>query len=223
MHPRIIVTIVLKDLRDAIRDGRILMALLIPLGLGLVYNIAMPEAQKPQVTVAFSAVDATALPAELRAIAGSAVNLRFNNFQSAAAVRTQVETKKADIGIVVPAGFDAAIASGSAPKLMVVRPPGAAAFGADYVTSALDGALRSMAGQHAPAVIAIEATQPPTDSLSVITQLGVRKYMVLSSLIMVIAMIAIYLLPCSSPRSSRRRPPTPSSLSALNPTSWRRR
>lgn len=195
MHPRIILTIALKDLKDAIRDGRILIALLIPLGLGLVYNIAMPEVPKPQVTIAFSAVDTTALPTALRTVAGSTVNLKFNHVQSAAAARTLVETKKADVGLVVPAGFDAAIAAGSSPTLIVVRPNGSSAFGADYVASALDGALRSMAGQRPAAVIAMERTQTAKDSLSVITQLGIRRYMVLGSLIMVIAMIAIYILP----------------------------
>lgn len=195
MHPRIILTIALKDLKDAVRDGRILIALVIPLGLGLVYNIAMPEVQKPSVTIAFSAVDTTALPTALRSVAGSAVNLKFNHVQSAAAVRTQVETKKADVGLVVPAGFDAAIAAGSSPTLIVVRPTASSALGADYLASALDGALRSMAGQHAPAVITTEGTQPANDSMSVINQLGIRKYMVLGSLIMVVAMIAIYILP----------------------------
>jgi ABC-type multidrug transport system permease subunit len=195
MHPRIFLTIAFKDLKDAIRDGRILIALLTPLGLGLVYNVAMPEAQKPAVTVAIATVDTTALPTALRTFVGSAANLKFNQVQSAAAVRTQVETKKADVGLVVPAGFDAAVTAGAAPTLVVVRPAASATFGADYVDSALDGALRGMAGQQAPAIITTERTQPGHDSMSVINNLGIRKYMILGSLIMLIAMIAIYILP----------------------------
>lgn len=195
MHPRIILTIALKDLKDAVRDGRILIALLMPLGLGLIYNVAMPEVQKAAVTVAIASVDTTSLPTALRAVAGSAVELKFNNVQSAAAVRTDVETKKADIGLVVPAGFDLAVAAGSAPTLVVVRPIGSSTFGADYVASALDGALRSMAGQGAPAIVTVEGAQPAADSMSIINNLGIRKYMVLGTLIMVIAMIAIYVLP----------------------------
>jgi ABC-type multidrug transport system permease subunit len=195
MHRRIILAIAVKDLKDAIHDGRILIALLMPLGLGFVYNIAMPEVQKPSVTVAIATTDPTVLPAALRTIAGSAVKLTFHNFPSAAAVRTQVETKKADVGLVIPAGFDAAVTAGSAPTLVMVRPTGSAALGADYIASALDGALRSMAGQHAPAIVTIEAAQPARDATSVMINLGIRKYMVLGTLIMVIAMIAIYVLP----------------------------
>ncbi len=195
MHPRIILTIALKDLKDAIHDGRILIALLMPLGLGLIYNVAMPEVQKPSVTVAISAAAATELPTALRTISGSTVDLKFSNVPSAAAVKAQVETKKADVGLVVPAGFDAAVAAGSAPTLVVVRPAGSPTLGAIYLESALDGALRRMAGQHAPAVVSTEATQPANDAASVVNNLGIRKYMVLGTLIMVIAMIAIYILP----------------------------
>lgn len=195
MHPRIIVTIALKDLKDAVRDGRILIALLMPLGLGLVYNVTMPEVQKPTVTVAVASADATQLPAALRAISGSAVNLKFNDLDSAAAVRAQVEAKKADVGLIVPAGFDAAVAAGSAPTVVLVRPSAGSTLGATYVSSVLDGALRSMAGQHQPAVIAVETTKPSNDAASVMTSLGARKYLVLGTLIMLIAMIAMYVLP----------------------------
>ena len=96
MHPRIILTIALKDLKDAVRDGRVLIALLMPLGLGFVYNVAMPDVQKPSGTVAIAAADATELTTALRTISGATVNLKFNNVPSAAAVRAQVEAKKAD-------------------------------------------------------------------------------------------------------------------------------
>ncbi len=195
MHPRIILTIALKDLKDAVRDGRILLALLMPIGLGVVYNIVMPDVQKPSITVAIASADATQLPDALRAIAGSTVNLRFNYLSSAADVTAQVEAKKADVGLVLPAGFDSAVSAGSAPTLSVVRPPGASSLGAVYIGSALDGALRSMAGQHAPAVITTQTAQPAHDAASVMTNLGARKYMVLGTLIMLIAMIAIYVLP----------------------------
>jgi ABC-type multidrug transport system permease subunit len=195
MHSRIILAIALKDLKDAVRDGRILIALLMPLGLGLIYNVAMPEAQKPSVTVAIASADATQLPNALRTIAGSSVNLKFNSFSSAAAVRAQVEVKKADVGLVVPAGFDAAVMAGSAPTLVVMRSTGTSSSGAIYMASALDGALRSMAGQHPPAVVATETVQPAYDAASVMTSLGARKYLVLGTLIMLIAMIAIYILP----------------------------
>ncbi len=194
-HPRIALAIAVKDLKDAFRDGRVLLPLLVPLGLGFLYNVAMPDVQKPSVTVAIASADSTQLPAALRAVAGSAVNLKFTHLGSAADVRSQVQSKKADVGLLVPARFDAQVAAGSAPQLMLVRPSGAPTTGAIYVLSALDGALRTMAGQRAPAMISAETVPLPRDSASTMIDLGVRKYLVLGTLIMLVAMIAIYVLP----------------------------
>ena len=195
IHPRITLAIALKDLKDAFRDGRVLLPLLLPLGLGFLYNVAMPDVQKPAITVAISSADATKLPDALRAVAGSSVDLSFVYPSSVAQLKSQVESKMASVGLVIPAGFDKQVAAGSAPQLLLVRPSGAPTTGAIYVTSALEGALRTMAGQHAPAVISSETVALPRDSTSTMVDLGVRKYLVLGTLIMLIAMIAIYVLP----------------------------
>lgn len=195
MNLRIALSIAAKDLKDAIRDGRVLLPLLMPLGLGFLYNIAMPEVQKPSVTVAISSADSTRLPAALLAVSGTAVNLRFNPYPSEDAVKSQVAAKKADVGLVVPAGFDAAVAAGSTPQLVLIRPSGSPTTGAIFIASALDGALRSMAGQNPPAAVSAETVQLPRDATSVMIDVGVRKYLVLGTLIMLIAMIAIYVLP----------------------------
>jgi len=196
MHPRITLTIALKDLKSALRDGRILLALFLPLGLGLLYNVVMPESQKPKATVALSSVDVTALSESLKTVAGSAVALSFKSSADASGVRSLVDSKKADVGLVVPAGFDEDLAAGRAPTLVVIKPRTGASFGADYITASLDAALRAMAGQHAPATVSVQTTAPAgTDISSVMAVIGVRKYMVLGTLIMLIAMIAIYILP----------------------------
>lgn len=195
MNLRIVLSIATKDLKDAVRDGRVLLPLLMPLGLGFLYNIAMPEVQKPSVTVAITSVDSTQLPDALRAVSGTAVNLKFRQFASEADVKSQVAAKSADVGLVVPAGFDAAVAAGQAPQLVLVRPSGTPTTGAIFISSALDGALRSMAGQHPPATVSAQTVVLPRDSTSVMLDVGVRKYLVLGTLIMLIAMIAIYVLP----------------------------
>ena len=193
-HARIVLAIAAKDLKDAFRDGRVLLPLLMPLGLGFLYNVVMPDVQRPTVTVAIASADSTRLPDALRAVGGSAVDLRFRA-SSAAEARSLVETKKADVGLVLPARFDQEVAAGSAPQLQLIRPSGAPTTGAIYVASALDGALRAMAGQHAPAIVTSETVALPRDSASTMIDLGVRKYLVLGTLVMLIAMIAIYVLP----------------------------
>jgi hypothetical protein len=194
MHLRVVIGIFLKDAREAIRDGRILLALLLPIGLGVLYNFVMPETAKPAVTVAVSSPDKTVLPDALRSVTGPAVKLSFDQMDSPAAVKGAVQDKKADLGLVLPAGFDASLAAGSTPSMTLVRPEGSTS-GADYVTSVLNAALRQMAGQKTPAGISLETVKEPSSAVSVMTSVGIRNYMVLATLIMIVAMIAIYVLP----------------------------
>ena len=195
MNLRIAIAIAAKDLKDAIRDGRVLLPLLMPIGLGILYNVAMPDVQKPSITVAISSADSTSLPEALRAVSGSAVNLTFHTYGSADQVRAQIADKKADVGLVLPAGFDMAVRRGLTPTLLLIRPTGTATTGAIYIASALDGALRAMAGQHVPAVVTSENVAIPRDTAAAMVDVGVRSYLVLGTLIMLIAMIAIYVLP----------------------------
>lgn len=194
MHARIVIGIFLKDAKEAVRDGRILLALLLPIGLGVLYNFVMPDTAKPAAKVAIVSPDKTALPDTLRTVAGSGVSLSFQTMDSAAAVTAAVTSKRADMGLVLPAGFDAAIAAGATPSITLVRPESSSS-GSDYVTSILNAALQRMAGQTAPASIALETVKEPTSGVSAMVDVGIRNYMVLATLIMIVAMIAIYVLP----------------------------
>lgn len=196
MHVRIVLALVQKDLRDAVRDGRVLFGLLLPLGLGVLYNVVMPEQTRQTVTLAVASPDQSALPAALRSAVASTVDLEIVPARDAEQVRQLVIRKTAAAGLVIPAGFDAAVAAGRTPELTVVRPAGSSGVTADYLSSSLDGVLRQLAGQHPPAVVRAETAGGDTHSfLAIITQLGIRKYMVLATLVMLVAMIAIYVMP----------------------------
>lgn len=193
MNVRVIATIAAKDLKAAVRDGRILLAMLLPLGLGVFYNFVMPESQKPTFKVAVYAVDQTTLPAALKSVAGTTVNLSIQPAVSAADASAQVGNKKVDAGLVVPAGFDAALANGPTPTLTFIQPETAGA-GAGFVRTALDAALRAMAGQHPPATVVTQATASRPSSTAM-GSLSPRTYTILGTLVMLIAMIAVYVLP----------------------------
>ena len=191
-----VVSIAIKDLKAATRDGRILLALLMPIGLGLIYNLAMPDVRKPAVTVAVAVTGQSVLPDLLAGAIRPNVNLTLRQLDSQQKVEDLINSKKADVGLVIPAGFDDAVRAGSTPELTVVRPSSGASYGADYVVAALDAVLRGLAGQGPPAKVVIVSVVPGgTNLLSVMEQIGLRKYMVLGSLVMLVAMIAIYILP----------------------------
>lgn len=193
MHPRVVLTIAWKDLLAAARDGRILLAILLPLALGVFYNVVMPESQRPTFKLAVFAAEPTHVVDALRTVIGPTANLMVTTAADPGAVTRDVADKKVDIGLVVPAGFDRDLATSSTPALEVVQPqsPGA---GAGYVTAALSAALREMAGQHPPATVTVTPVATATGPAAM-GSLSPRTYTILGTLVMLIAMIAIYVLP----------------------------
>lgn len=195
MHPRMIQSIFKKDLKDAIRDSRILVAILVPLGIGILYNFMFKDTTPPpSATIAWYADGSTRLLDTLRTMAGNSVQLSVDQKPSADAVRTAMEGKDADIGIIVPANFDAEIAKGGMPQLTVLLPQ-TSNFAGNYVATAIDPAIRTMAGQRDPAQIAVSRVASNTASDAIFDQVGLRRYFVLFALIMEIGMIAMLAVP----------------------------
>ncbi|MER3438567.1 MAG: hypothetical protein C4346_13815, partial [Chloroflexota bacterium] len=128
-----VTTIFRKDLLDAIRDARVLVALLVPLGIGVFYNLTFDDNEQiPEATIVYLAGSETRLFDALREVAGSAVRLTFHEVDNEQELRRQVSEGDADLGIIVPPGFDAAVAAGQSPALTVIHPP-SHTFGGDYV------------------------------------------------------------------------------------------
>lgn len=195
MHLRMLFSIFRKDVRDAIRDARVLIAILVPIGLGFFYGQLFDDTPpRPSATVVYASAEPTTLPDMLREVAGGDVDLKIRQEPDAAAVRQVVEAEDADIGLVIPPGFDAAVRGGASPALTVIQraSPG---FGSNYVMAALDGALRAMAGQQPPATIQTDVISEPSGSQAIFEQLGLRRYFVLVSAVFLIAMIALLVVP----------------------------
>ncbi len=195
MHPRLIWTIFRKDLRDAIRDSRVLVAIIVPIGLGILYNFMFQDTNMQSAKVAWYSPDTTQIVGNIQAVAGETVKLSFIQEPSADAVRTAAANKKADIGIVVPPGFDGAVAQGTTPQLTVLL-PASSTFGGDYVSAAMESAVRRMAGQSTPATITVtQLTSHDVTTEAIFNRLGPRKYFVLVAIVMEIAMIAMFAVP----------------------------
>lgn len=195
-HVRRIGAIFRKDLGDALRDSRVLLAVLLPLGLGLLYNVMFQDTPAvPSVTVAYAAADATTLPQRLKAAIGPVAQVTVVRVSSASDVRQRLSAKQADVGLLVPTGFDAAMARGETPTVTVLRAASSSA-GGTIVVSTLDTVLRQMAGQGPPAVVRVETV--PTSQVGIQTifeQLGLRAYFAFASLMMIVGMIAMLALP----------------------------
>ena len=194
-HPRIIATIFRKDLIDAIRDGRVAIALVIPILIGVSYAYLFDDDtinETPAYTLAVTPADPVALSDQLYAVGGTGVDLTVETLTSEAAVREAVQDGDADLGLVVPAGFEAAVAAGQTPALTVLTPPTPTA-GTSYLLAALDPALRAVAGQGPPAQLSITATDAAEETL--IERIGLRDYMLTFSMVFLVGMIAVFAIP----------------------------
>lgn len=196
-----------KDVRDAIRDSRVIAALLIPIGLGVFYNFMFDDDEftPPPVTVAFHIQGNSQLPNALTATTAGAVELNIQMFDSAEAVRQQVEDEDADIGMVIPPDFDAQVAAGDSPQLglIIQEEMGSSS---NYVLAALEATLRDMAGRAPPATLVVDTIAAETDDeLSVFEQIGPRQYFVLASIIMLIGMNAMLVVPIILAEESEKK------------------
>ena len=195
-HRRIVRAILTKDLLEALRDSRIVVALLTPVVIGLLYSVVVKDdARKPQAKVGYVAAGKTALPQAIGQTAGSTVKLSFRLVGDEATLRRLVADKGADIGLVVPPGFDAAARKGGSPTLRVLLPP-SPSYGGDYVAAILERSVQRLAGR-GPAAEVVRVTVPLRRSSGdlVLERLGIRRYLSLWATVFLLVMVAVNAVP----------------------------
>ena len=192
---RRVYAIFIKDLKDAIRDARVLIALILPLGIGFFYNVTFDDTTISTInaTVAISVADQTELIGTLETVLEGRVELTINEYAEPSEVNRLVSEEEASIGLIVPAGFDDAVRAGESPELTVIRSPGVN-VGGDYVLAALDPAIRQMAGQSFP-VNVIVSQAPEAEPDNVVDKIGLRTWSLGIAIMMMIALIAALAIP----------------------------
>jgi ABC-type Na+ efflux pump permease subunit len=184
-----------KDLIDAIRDARVLLALIMPFGIALVYNFVFDDEEPvPEGTVAHTEVGSE-LPDRLQTALAGTVRLELEPYDSPGDVHQVIEDEDAAIGLIIPEGFDQSLEAGKTPEIEVLVPesPG---LTASIVASVIDPILRDIAGIPEPAVISQEFVSPEGGAgPNLFDNLGMRLYFVLAALMMLIAMIGVLAVP----------------------------
>jgi ABC-2 type transport system permease protein len=187
-----------KDMRDALRDSRVLTALLMPLALGLLYSFMFTDenvrVQKGKVGIV--AAGSTRLEQAItQQVKGSLLRLSFVRLPDEAVLRRQVQQEKVDVGLIVPEGFDQAVAAGQAPALTIVFPasPG---YDTGYVRAVIDRSVAALAGRAPPATVVVRTLPPQTGGSTTASDvLGARKNFILISIVLLLAMVAVYAVP----------------------------
>ena len=146
MTPRRVLAILVKDLRDALRDGRILIVLLLPIGLAVFWHQTAPdEDERPTTTVAVVDPARIGLAAELRQAAARSVEVTTRAAPDARAARRLVDADRAAFAVVARRSE-----SGSAPARADVLVPENATPTAQSVVALV------------PDAFAAAARRPPT-------------------------------------------------------------
>lgn len=169
MHP--LVTMIASDLRQRLRDRSLLIfGLLVPLALMTALNFVIGGAWEPEVedvTVAVSAAPDDPMAATVLQVLGSldavTVTIEAVSAEEAAA---RPEAGEANLGLVFPEGFGAAIRTGD-PVTVELIEGGSAGLGSAIVVSVVEEILARL-GAGAQAVAAAAATGLPPDQFEAV-------------------------------------------------------
>jgi ABC-2 type transport system permease protein len=149
MNLRIILAIAYKDIVDAIKNTYIFVSLLLPVGMSLLFGLIMPgPASATQLDVFFLGPGEQQLAERLQANPG--INLVRKDTEDA--VNQAVMSGNA-VGIILPEGFDSALAGGETPVVRILYNGDTGAAEEAGVQRIVENALRVMAGQTLPATI----------------------------------------------------------------------
>ena len=183
-----------KDALDAMRDARIVVSLIVPIALGILYNSIFPEEGLVAVKLGYHADGSPALLEGIRAQAGTFADLRVQEVASEADARKLVGDDTIDVAVIVPPGAEAAIRQGQSPTIVVIarQTPGS---GESFVTNALERTARDLAGQRPPAVVRTERVGTARADVAQLGELGPRRFFVLATVVMLIAMIGMLAVP----------------------------
>jgi len=195
-HVRIIRGILSKDLSDALRDSRVIIPLLVPLGLGLFYSFMFEDAPpRTEVTVAYVTQGATELPREVKTMAGDAIDLKQRDVADVDELRRLVAEGDVDVGVVVPAGFDDDARAGHSPKLQLFVSSEASTEG-DLGASVVERAAVKIAARPPTVDVTVQPVEPEERSaLATLNALGLRAYEVLLMVVLLLAMVGASVIP----------------------------
>lgn len=195
-----------KDVREGIRNTQMLLSLVVPIGLAVLYNAIYPDTTAlPKVTVAYTVKGTSDLPRIIRIMTKQQADVTLKRQPTAGAVHDLVAREKADVGLVLPGGFDRAVAAGKQPPLRVIIRDGGPPTSA-HVTGVLQPALQEMAGQKAPAIVRFQAVPAKQGTFSAVaTEVGLRPFMVVIAIIIFVGMISLYTLPTLLTEEAEKR------------------
>jgi ABC-2 type transport system permease protein len=185
---RRVLAILGKDLRDAGRDGRILVLLVLPIGLAVFYNATVDDKDElPTTKVAVVEPADGGVARELRESAGKSVEVEVKQAHDAATARKLVAEDEAAFAVVV------APAQSDRPSRAQVLVSQDASPTAQSVVALVPDALSRASGREPPAQTQIRAVAPIDQKpYEIIEQ---RALTVLIMILLLVAFVAMIVVP----------------------------
>lgn len=195
MNRRRMLAILRKDLVDAIRDGRVLVAILIPVALGIFYSLAFDDDEpRPtaKVVVVGSGADAARIATALPRDVGRAIDLTVRRTSDPRQARHDVAVGDVDLAIVVPDGLLARARAGRAPPLPLLAQPSPSPTVAS-LADLVPATVARLADR--PPAVAVALRAVPAADQSVFDALGLRRYFAIAAVAMLLGMIGLLVTP----------------------------
>jgi hypothetical protein len=188
MNLRRLSAILMKDLRDTGRDGRILVLLLLPIGLAVFYNATIKDSDElPTTDVAVVDPAARGVAQQLRRAAGKSVKINVKTARDAASARKLVAEDDVAFAVVVapterpePARAEVLVAEDASPA-------------AQSVVALVPDALTRASGRAPPTQTTVRAIAPSDQKpYEIVDQ---RTLTVLIMIILLVAFVAMMIVP----------------------------
>lgn len=199
MKPFAWLAIARKDISDAIRNMYILFAVLLPIGLSLLFGWIIPSnGNSPTLDVVVYDPGSSQFVAQLR------TQPNVNVISAASPEDAQQRVKQDAIGaLILPANFDSAIAAKQQPELEVYFNSNAGGGGLTAFRQLIETQVWGLVGQSLPAKIVLhDVNQPAGDPLS---SGSISASLLVMILIMSLAMAGAFVVPTLLVEEKERR------------------
>ncbi|HEV7807490.1 MAG TPA: ABC transporter permease [Solirubrobacteraceae bacterium] len=191
MSARRIKAILVKDLREAMRDGRILILLLFPIGLAVLWNATTPDDQeRPETTVAIVDPAHAGLGRELRTIATRSAKLTVRSVKGASEARRIVDAEDADFAVIAHRA-----APPDAPARADVLVPENATPATQAVVALVDDAVAATSGRPPASDVRLRLLPVATADQKPAELVDQSTILVVTAIIMLLGFVALIVVP----------------------------
>jgi len=191
MNMRRVSAILTKDLREALRDGRILILLLLPIGMAIFYNATTPdEDELPKTTVVVVDPGRIGVADGLREAASRSVEVEMLSAPDAAAARRIVDADDAAFAVVAPSP-----SGGDAPVRAEVLLPRNASPTAQSVVALVPDAVAAAADRPPATDVRVQRLAVAASDRKPADLLEQRTILIVVCIVMLLSFVALLVVP----------------------------